>query len=60
MEFYCDKFFGKESPIKFQARPGNRMEESIQKHIRKLNIRLPIIHVRAGIYVVGAAKVNLE
>ena len=60
IEFYCDKFFGKEAPIRFKQRIGNRLEESISKLIKKLNIRIPIIHVRAGIYLVGASKVNLE
>lgn len=41
-------------------RSGNKVEESISKLIKKLQIRIPIIHVRAGIYLIGASKVNLE
>ena len=60
IERYADQFFEKESPIKFKARAGNKLEDSIVKHIKKLNITVPIIHVRAGMYLVGSAKVNLE
>lgn len=52
--------FEKEPPIKFKFRPGNKLEESIHKHVKKLNITVPIIHVRAGMYLVGSARVNLE
>lgn len=60
VETACDKIFGKEAPIKFKCRPGNKIEETLQKLMTKLNIRVPIVHVRAGIYLVGASKVNLE
>ena len=60
VETHCDKIFGKEAPIKFKCRPGNKIEETLQKLINKLNIREPIVHVRAGIYLVGSSKVNLE
>lgn len=60
IESHCDRIFGKEAPIKFKCRPGNKIEETMQKLITKLNIRVPIVHIRAGIYLVGTSKVNLE
>lgn len=60
VETHCDRIFGKEAPIKFKCRPGNKLEETLQKLIVKLNIRVPIVHIRAGIYLVGSSKVNLE
>jgi hypothetical protein len=29
-------------------------------NIKKLKITIPIVHVRAGMYLVGSARVNLE
>ena len=60
LEALCDKIFGKEAPIKFRCRPGNKIEETLQRLINKLNIRVPIVHIRAGVYLVGSQKVNLE
>jgi hypothetical protein len=42
----CDEFFGKEAPIKFIARKGNKLEDSIQKLIKKFKITLPLVHLR--------------
>ena len=42
----CEEFFGKEAPIKFIVRKGNKLEDSIQKLIKKFKMNLPIIHLR--------------
>ena len=54
-----DEFF-LEAPIKFKGRRGNRLEEFIQKIIKKLEVTIPIIHVRAQMYLVGSERFNLE
>lgn len=47
LEKWCDKIFGREAPIKFTLRKGNKLEEQIQKHIKKLKITIPIVWIRA-------------
>ena len=49
----CEEFFGKEPPIKFIVRKGNKLEESIQKLIKKFKINLPLIHLRQQMYLFG-------
>jgi hypothetical protein len=45
IEKYCDEIF-REAPIEFTVRKGNKLEEQIQKMIKKLKITIPIIHIR--------------
>jgi len=59
LERQCNQLFH-EAPIKFKCRPGNKFDETILRLITKCKVTIPIIHVRAGIYFVGATKVNLE
>jgi hypothetical protein len=40
---YCDEIF-REAPIRFKCRKGNKLEEHLQKLIKKLNITVPIVH----------------
>ena len=47
VEKYCDDIFGKEAPIKFIQRKNNKLEDQIQKLIKKLRITIPIIWIRA-------------
>ena len=56
---YCDEFF-REAPIKFKCRKGNKLEEHVQKLIKKHKITVPIVNVKQQNYLVGSAKVNLE
>ena len=54
-----DEFF-REAPIKFKMRRGNRLEELIGKITKRLDITIPVIHVRSQMYLIGTVRCNLE
>jgi hypothetical protein len=55
----CEEFF-KDVPIKFKAKKGNRLEEQMQKIIKKLNITIPIISIRGSLFLIGSIRSNCE
>ena len=59
VEKYCDELF-REAPIVFKPRKGNKLDEQIQKMIKRMKITIPIVNVRQQSYLVGTTKVTLE
>lgn len=52
-EQMCDEFFAEGPPIKFRARRGVKLDEQIQRMLRRERTNLPVIHVRASLYLIG-------
>ena len=55
----CEEFFA-EVPIKFKAKKGNRLEEQIQKIVKKHNNTIPIIPIRGQLFLIGSVRSNCE
>jgi hypothetical protein len=55
----CEEFF-KDVPVEFKAKKGNRLEELIQKIVKKLNVTIPIIPIRGSLFLIGSIRSNCE
>ena len=59
IEEQCQELFS-EPPIDFEPRPGNKLEEKMDKIIKDNNITIPVINVKDNIYLVGSEKTNCD
>jgi hypothetical protein len=53
------KFFS-EPTIPFKPRKGVKLDDGLSKLVKRMNLRVPVIHVKDNQYLVGSQKVNLE
>ena len=56
----CDEYFANGPLIKFRPRRGVKIDEQISKILRKEKNALPVIHIRAAVYLIGAQKCICE
>ena len=55
----CDETF-KDPPVVFLPRKGNKVDESIAQLIKELNITIPIVFIKAKLYLIGSQRANCE
>ena len=55
----CVEFF-KDTPIKFRAQKGIKLQEVMQKSIKKSKITIPVIHIRGQLFLIGTSRCSCE
>jgi len=53
----CDEIFAT-APIKFRPRKGNALDERIAELIEEYDIRIPIVHIKDNLYLIGSNRLN--
>jgi hypothetical protein len=48
------------APIPFKPKRGNQLEEQIHKVITALGFNLPVVHIRASLYLLGTNRCNCD
>lgn len=51
----CDEIFA-EAPIVFKPRKGNALDERIAQLIIQYNVRIPIVHIKDSLYLIGSNR----
>ena len=46
--------------MQFVIRKGNKIDEQIAKIIQKNAITIPIVPIRAGLYLIGTNRANID
>jgi len=59
LDTQCDELF-KDIPIKFVPRPDSEIDLAIQLLIEELNIRIPILHIKDRLYLIGSSRISCE
>ena len=60
VEMKLEEVFGAHAPIKFQCKKSNLLQVEIQKLIQANKIKIPIIHIKDSLYLVGPNRCNCE
>lgn len=55
----CDELF-QDTPIEFQPRKNNCLDLEIAKLIEAQNIKIPIIHIKDQLYLIGHRRINAD
>lgn len=55
----CDDLFC-DTPIKFIARKGNKIDEKVKFYIHELGITIPIAHIKGDLYLIGSDRLNIK
>lgn len=55
----CEDLFS-DTPIKFKARKGNKIDEKIKAYIQELDIKFPIEQIKDSLYLVGSERCNIK
>lgn len=59
LDLQCDQLFAI-VPISFKARQDNQIDIMIESMIYDFNISIPIVHIKAKLYLIGVQRVSLE
>ena len=59
-EQMCDEYFANGPPMKFKPRRGVKLDDQMHKILRKERNSLPVIHIRASIFLIGTQKCICE
>ena len=57
MDRQCNLLFA-EVPIPFKARRDNALDAKIDKIIEENDIKIPIIHIKDNMYLIGCTRCN--
>lgn len=55
----CDELF-EQKPIEFEPRKGVELDQEIAKLIKEMNIRIPILHIKGKLYLIGHRRMNAD
>jgi hypothetical protein len=55
----CDQLF-EMKPIEFMPRKNNVLDMEINKLINEMNIRIPVMHIKDKLYLIGHKRLNAE
>lgn len=55
----CDDLFS-DTPMKFRARKGNKIDEKIKFYIQELGIKFPIVLIKDDLYLIGSERLNIK
>jgi len=50
----------KETPIIFTPRKNNKMDDMIALYVEQLDIRIPIVPIKASLYLIGSNRVSCQ
>lgn len=59
LDNHCIELF-EETPIKFKARKGNKVDEQIMFYIEELDIKFPIQLIKDDLYLIGCQRLNIK